>query len=171
MTYNIHPMVVHFPVALLLFYSIIKILPWSKWFPNVSWKHIERALLLAGVLGAFVSLSTGEVAEHLTNPNEKLVEMHAFFAGLSTWLYGALLAGEFLTLVSPWLIAKQFLVPLMGLISWIQKILTHITLSKFIAFFGLIAISITGLLGGVMVYGTTADPLANVVLKILGINL
>ncbi len=58
-------MVVHFPVALLLFYSIIKILPWSKWFPNVSWKHIERALLLAGVLGAFVSLSTGEVAEHL----------------------------------------------------------------------------------------------------------
>jgi hypothetical protein len=36
--------------------------------------------------------------------------------------------------------------------------------------FGLLAISLTGLLGGVLVYGTSADPIAGLVLKLLGIN-
>ena len=76
MTYNIHPLFVHFPIALLFVYSIIKILPLQKWLPNVAWKHIERVLLLVGVLGAFAALSTGEIAEHLTRPNHDLVETH-----------------------------------------------------------------------------------------------
>ncbi|MCX6747864.1 MAG: hypothetical protein NTW98_02895 [Candidatus Nomurabacteria bacterium] len=97
MIYNIHPLFVHFPIALLLVYSLIKILPLAKYFPNVAWKHIERALLVFGVLGAFASMTTGETAEHLTNPNEKLVETHAFFASFSTWVYGLLLAGEILS--------------------------------------------------------------------------
>ncbi|MCR4311379.1 MAG: hypothetical protein NUV54_02320 [Candidatus Taylorbacteria bacterium] len=51
MTYNLHPIVVRFPIALLVLYSIIKVLPLFKWFPSVSWKHIELALPVFGVLG------------------------------------------------------------------------------------------------------------------------
>jgi hypothetical protein len=49
------------------------------------------------------------------------------------------------------------------------KILTEKTLSKVLAFLGLVSITITGMLGGVMVYGVTADPLAPMVLKLLGL--
>ena len=170
MTYNIHPLFVHFPIALLFIYSLIKILPFQKWLPNVSWKHIERTFLLVVVLGAFAASFTGEIAEHLVNPNRQLVEIHSFFATLSTWLYGLLLLGEILYFLTPLIITKLSISPLTKLLSFIQSILQNRIFSKILAFLGLIAISVTGLLGGVIVYGVSADPIAGIVLQILGIT-
>ena len=79
MQYNIHPIIVHFPIAMLFLYSIIKVLPFKKWFPNVSWKHIEIVLLLVGVVSAFTASSTGEIAEELVRPNEDVLGAHQFF--------------------------------------------------------------------------------------------
>lgn len=171
MTYDIHPIFVHFPIALLVVYSIIKILPFKKWFPQVTWNYLESILLLIGVLGAFISSSTGEVAEHLTKANKNLVEMHSTFAGISTWLYGLLLLGEILVLLTPKLFPKFNLPKTSELVLFIQNLLTNPISSKIIAFLGLIAISITGMLGGVIVYGVSADPLAPMLLKLLGITL
>ncbi len=170
MNYNIHPIFVHFPIAFLLLYSLLKILPFRKWFPAVAWKEIQRVLLLAGVLGSFAATSTGEIAEHLTNQNHQLVETHAFFAVVSTWLYGALLLGEALSLFNSRFIKNPMATGAKLLIG-IEKILTNQALAVFLAIAGAIAILMTGLLGGVMVYGTTADPLAGIVLKMLGISL
>ena len=169
--YNIHPMLVHFPIALLFLYSIIKILPCERWFPAIAWKHIERALLLVGVCGAFLALATGESAQHLTHPNRQLVHMHSFFAGLATWLYGALLAGEFLAVGNPLILHKISFAPAVKLAVALEKVLCNNGFSKLLAFLALIAISLTGLLGGVMVYGVSADPIAGAVIKILGITL
>jgi len=44
-------------------------------------------------------------------------------------------------------------------------------ISKILAILGLVAITFTGMLGGVMVYGLSTDPLAPIILKILGIIL
>jgi hypothetical protein len=172
MTYNIHPLFVHFPIALLFIYSLIKILPLRKLFPKVSWKHIELLLLLLGVLGAFAAIYTGGIARHLVNPSNKhLVQMHSLFASISTWFFGALLFGELLSFLNPLIKAKSKLTQLNDLLLFIEKILTNPLLSKGLAFLGLIAISVTGLLGGVMVYGLSADPIAPLILKLLNINL
>ncbi len=171
MAYNIHPILVHFPIALLFLYSVIKILPFGKFFPKVNWRDIERVLLLFGVLGAFVASATGEIAEHLVRPDHNLVETHAAFAATSTWLYGLLLIGEIFSIINRNLIPNinmEFLTKL-GIL--IEKILCHPIFSKILAFAALLAITITGMLGGVMVYGLSADPLAPIVLKMLGINL
>ncbi len=170
MIYNIHPIVVHFPIALLFVYSLIKILPCQKWFPAVSWKHIERTLLVIGVLGAFVASSTGEIAEHLVRPDGQLVEMHAFFASLATWLYGLIVLGEILYFITPFIASKLSSAPLNTLLAYIQNILQNRIVSSILAGLGLIAISVTGLLGGVMVYGVSADPITGVVLRVLGIG-
>lgn len=171
MTYNIHPIIVHFPIALLFLYSVIRILPLYRWLPAVAWKQTERILLICGVLGAFAASATGEVAEHLVQPDHKLVEMHAFFAGASTWIYGLLLLGELLTVSIPFLSSKITFPRIIEYARIIEKFLTQNSLSKFLAFLGLIAITLTGMLGGVMVYGLSADPAAKIVLKILGITL
>jgi len=171
MLYNLHPLFVHFPIAFLFLYSIIKILPLPKWFPLVSWKHIERALLVFGVIGAFVAMYTGEIAEELVNPNNKLVEMHSFFATISTWVYTLLLVGEALEVIIPRISIKiTSFTTLNKTLTFIKNTLTNQTLSTTLAFLGLVAISVTGLLGGVIVYGTSADPVAGIVLKILGIQ-
>lgn len=162
MTYNIHPIFAHFPIALLTIYSILKLIPFYKWFPNIAWKQVERAFLVLGVLGGFAALSTGEAAEHLVRPDHNLVEMHSTFAAISIWLYGALLLGEIIILAS-----VKFGLP--KIIISLGKVLTNRWVSGVLAFLALISISLTGLLGGVMVYGTSADPMAATVLKMLGL--
>ncbi len=169
MTYNIHPIFVHFPIALLVVYSGIKLLPLQRWLPSVSWKHIERALLFFGILGAFASLSTGETAEYLTRPQQDIVQAHALFANTATWMYGLILIGEILLLATPWVAARAPSLHIPKVVTFFRDLLTHPILSKTLAVLGLVTMSITGLLGGVMVYGTSADPVAAIVLKILGI--
>lgn len=169
MTYNIHPIIVHFPVALLFVYSVIKILPFRKWLPNFAWKDVEVVLLIFGLLGAFASISTGEIAEELSNPSGKLVETHAFFATLSTWLFGLLLAGEVLAYVNTKVFSRPDFAKYQKWPSLVERILTHKVFSKVLALLGLMAITLTGMLGGIMVYGLSADPLAPMVLKLLGL--
>ncbi|HEU5114407.1 MAG TPA: DUF2231 domain-containing protein [Candidatus Paceibacterota bacterium] len=170
MAYNIHPIFVHFPIALLFIYSIIMVLPVEKWFPRVAWRDIARALLALGVLGAFAALATGDTAKHLVHPDRALVNAHSNFAVIATVFYCMLLLGEICAFVNarfPDFMAKT------GVISEIskaiEKILCNKVVAALIALLALVALSVAGLLGGVLVYGTSADPLAGFVLKILGL--
>lgn len=170
MTYNIHPIFVHFPIAFLFVYALIKIVPIRKWLPSVAWNQIERILLVVGVLGAFVANSTGEIAENLTNPNREILNMHTTFASISIWIFTLLLLGEVLVFVIPFVASKLNIAWITNILVQIKQILTNRFLVAVLAVCGFVAISITGLLGGVMVYGTSADPVAGIVLKILGIS-
>ena len=171
MTYNIHPLFVHFPIALLVVYSVLTILPLPKWFPKFAWRQIRQIVLLFGVLGAVAASSTGEIAEKLVRPDHDLVEMHAFFAATSTWIYGVLLVGEVLLYVNNFLQKKGMFTSVIPFLLWVEKCITHRIVTALLAFLGLLAISVTGLLGGVMVYGATADPVAPFVMNLLGLSM
>lgn len=170
MNYNIHPIFVHFPIAFLLLYTVIKILPLQKWMPRIVWTDIERVLFIVGIVGAFVASSTGEIAEHITRPNHSLVEMHSLFASLSTWFYGIILAGEIIAVLNKNILTKLSLPTVSKLLQIIEHILCNKTIVVTLAVLGMIALTITGLLGGVIVYGVTADPIAPFVLRILGLE-
>lgn len=144
----------------------------ARWFPKVGWKDIEHMVLVVGVLGAFAALATGDMAEHLARPNRNLVEMHSTFAALATWMYGALLVGEAALLFrlhdfTP----DSFFIRFKKGALILERLLCHPIASKVIAGLALIAISVTGLLGGVMVYGLSADPVAGFVVQLLGISM
>lgn len=172
MTYNLHPIFVHFPIALLFIYSIIRILPLDRWIKGVSWKDVRVIVLVLGVLGAFASLATGETAEHMIQANHQLVETHAFFASSATWLYVILLIGEVA------IVANRRFVGLLSKYSfvlkisrWCEKILANNIVAIILSLLALASITLAGMLGGAIVYGTTADPLAGFVLNLLGISL
>lgn len=162
MTYNLHPLFVHFPIALLFVYSLVQILPVKRFISSVNWPVVGRIFLIVGVLGALVSLATGEVAEHLVRPNHDVVELHAGFAALTTWLYVFLLVQEMLTVY----ITTRLSSPLCKL----QKILSNRVLVILISIIALGTLTVTGILGGVMVHGISSDPLAPVLLKLFGID-
>ncbi|MCX6755519.1 MAG: hypothetical protein NT068_03225 [Candidatus Nomurabacteria bacterium] len=174
MIYNIHPIFVHFPIALLFIYSVIKILPFKKWLPLISWIQIERALLFFGVLGAFAALGTGELGEKLYRSKRQLIEIHSVFAGIATWVYVALLVGEILFILNnsyPDLVQKIKSEKIKTILVKLEKFLCAETFSKILALLGFVAIFVTGILGGAIVYGSTADPVAGLLLKLFGINL
>lgn len=172
MNYNIHPIFVHVPIAMLAVYSIIKIIPFKNWFPHVEWRQIERTLLFVGLLGAGAAFLTGDSAEQLLHPNRQLVDMHSTFGGAAIYLYGALLLGEITALINAhhvhYVDNKNFLRLTMH---YLENILCNRAVSTLIAFIALIVITITGLLGGVIAYGVTADPIAPYLLKLLRITL
>jgi uncharacterized membrane protein len=168
---NIHPLFVHFPIALLFIYSIIKIIPVQKWLPHIAWRDIEKLLLVCGILGAFAALATGDTAERVFQPDRALVNAHSTFAALATWIYVTLLIGSIISAARLHTFFAKIPNAIQVFLIKLEMLLTNKTFSAILAFLGLVAISITGLLGGVMVYGADADPAARVVLKILDIQI
>ena len=184
MNYNLHPIFVHFPIAFFLLYSLLRLFPWSKKLPTVDW-HLPRiVLLIAGLLGAWLANVTGEIASDLVRPDHALVEMHEGFAGASVNLYVVLLILELIIFIPPqWINSKagrsfqSFFYHTvnyryqkeLSLLPKIQKLLSYPWLFRLLALVGAVLIAITGLLGGVMVYGVSADPLAAPMLKLLGL--
>ncbi len=170
MEYNIHPIIVHFPIALLVLYSCIKLLPLQRLFPNFGWKSVEQVLLVVGLIGSFAAMASGDVAENLVRPPYDLVEAHEHFASFSILMYGLLLAGEISFVIN----RKFSYIKSFSLVTIIfrlaEKILTHPALVFLLALAGLVGMFMTGLLGGVLVHGMTADPLAPILLPLLGIN-
>lgn len=168
---NIHPLVVHFPIALLLVYSVITLLPVKKWLPRIAWDDVATVLLVCGFAGAFVSLQTGEIAADLTRPDRDLLEAHEFFANATSWMYGLLIVGKVLVFIQTRSFFSKVPPFFQKGIASLGALLTHSTIVILLALFGLLALFLTGALGGIMIYGTTADPLAPSILKVLGIGI
>ena len=166
---NIHPIIVHFPIAFLFIWSLCELLPISRWFNSVNWTPIKNFLIVIGFLGGWVAQMTGEIAEELVGETE-LVNTHSAFAQASMILFG-IFAVE---VVINFLKTKYFNIYYkFGILAKIvDKALQLIQNKPFrflLVLLALIAIFVTGVLGGVLVYGTSADPLAPFVLKILGL--
>ena len=160
---NIHPAIVHFPVALLTLYAILELIPVrlytkSSW----SWVHpVKVFLLFFGVVFAKIALLTGETLEHAVRQNVPqilyLVERHSFFANITITIFG-LLALAYLFELS---FVKRLRIKFPKWIEYIISVYLKIfcrPVRVLLALGGLIAVSITGALGGSLAYGFSNDP-------------
>lgn len=134
MTTPLHPLVVHFPIALLMLGSLLLVLSYwrPEWFSKTAF-----IVLLFGWVSGIVSYITGDSGEeyarmHLSGFNHAAVEKHETVAMLAMVAYGALLAA---------LVAKRF-VP--------SKYWRIVEIALSLA--GLVFIVLTGHYGGAMVY-------------------
>jgi uncharacterized membrane protein len=168
MTYDLHPIFVHFPIAFFLLYSLLRLIPWPKKLLTVEWQIPRIVILTAGLLGAGLANATGDVAKHLNRPNNQLVEMHETFAGFSVTIYVILLIAELIVFIKPEWLEISYIKTIKPLFVFLKKI-TGNWLFYLLSIVGALAITMTGLLGGVMVYGVKADPLAAPILKLLGL--
>jgi hypothetical protein len=97
--------------------------------------------------------------------------MHEFFAGFSVNIYVILLIAELIVLLKPEYLKKFPLHALKPILIYLQKIFNYKIIFILLTVIGVVSISVTGLLGGVMVHGLAADPLAIYVLKVLSLPL
>lgn len=140
---NIHPAFVHFPIALLVLYTLIELIPLARLWPTVPWSPIRTFLLYVGTLSIVPTIVTGFMAARIVGESA-LVETHerAAFSVL-----GIFVAASLVSLYYP----RPFLM-------------------KALALFGLIGLFVVGPLGAAIVYGYEVDPVVSLVTSLLGLH-
>lgn len=171
---NIHPLFVHFPIGLLVVYSILEICAYfSPSLRRQTWvSPVKVFLLFMGALSALLALATGGIAGDLiegVNPRAFILEVHEPFAVTTTILYlvlsaaylvrifdtkgwGSRIASTNKFLASVWNFKKHFCSLVLD--TWLLPLLA------LLAFTGLF---VTGALGAAVVYGPDTDPFVSFV--------
>ena len=145
----LHPIITHFPLALLTVYSVFELIRFKKVTEKPYWFFVKAIFVTLGTITAVLAWLTGPEVS-----GSRLGEMHELFATNSLLIFAIIALTYFSTwcwpiLVSKFIMRSYIIIPL--------------------ALLGLICIVITGSLGGAMVYGTDFDPLMAPVFKLLKI--
>lgn len=176
---NLHPVIVHFPVAFLTVYAILEFLRLQVFIRQLFWFYLKAVLVVVGEIGALVATYTGSTARHellSSGIGDKslnlraVVSLHETWSHLSVVIFG-LLAAAYLV---QWLnrlavidyIPSTFLKSIWKLGTWLQHLLNETALVFVLAIAGLVSITITGALGGLIVYGPNSDPVVHLVYQL-----
>ena len=166
---NIHPLFVHFPIALLSVYAIMELIHTNRLNHSNTYASIKGFLVILGTLAAYVTLSTGKLAAGLLLANRpdlaKLVATHSTFTGATTAIFSVLAASYVIKFIldskyanMPILITGQLTIMWRALCAFSRAVRESV-FGQFLALAGIICITITGGLGDSIVYGPDTDPI------------
>ena len=169
---NLHPLVVHFPIALLSFYTFLEFLTLFPFAKKWNLKTTKILLLIWGLLWASLALQTGELAAEILNSKylEDMIEWHEFFAELTIKPYVVLVVMYLLREIGDHQRYKKYWNPWSKYMDIALKRIQKLESWKvfvILAVMGFILLSITGAIGGGLVYGPDADPLTRVMFEML----
>lgn len=145
---NIHPAFVHFPIALLLIYSLIELLPMARFMPRVGWSSIKPFLLYLGTAAALVTAATGGMAEELVGESPKIGAHEA----------------------AAWTMIAAYVLACLATCFWKGDSGSKRTTLRVLAALGLVMLFVVGALGANIVYGPAVDPIVSFVTAILGVQ-
>ena len=163
---NIHPIFVHFPVAFFTFYALAELARIQLLTRQPYWFYIKASLVILGCLGGVAAIVTGQMAEDIMRGSPAL-EKHEMFAFLTFGVFGFLA----LCYAAAWLRREVLKNPAMTdssisvVGSWAEKIVAGWP-AVVLALLGLALVTITGSLGGSMVYGPATDPVVKIIYQI-----
>lgn len=146
---NIHPIIVHFPIALLTLYAVFELIRFKKVTSQPYWFQIKAILAVLGTLGAYVAAASGP-----DGGGSALKEMHEQFASLTVLIFTIIALAYLLE----WFFPSKYS-------NFVHRPYIIIPL----AILGLVAVTVTGGLGGALVYGTQFDPFMAPIFKLLGV--
>ena len=167
---NIHPLLVHFPIALLCLYVLFEIIRIKKLQHATYWFYTKAILIITGTISGLFTLLSGDTAEHAYRgaSSRDLIELHSNFAGASMFIFGALA----LVYIITWLRMEHFLIQntymrsVYKYTNYFYKPWIMITL----AIIGFVLLGITGTLGGALVYGSHADIFTETLFNLFGLK-
>jgi uncharacterized membrane protein len=169
---NIHPLLVHFPIAFLGLYAILEIFRFKILTRQTWWFYVKAVLVIAGAASGGPTILAGlYIKAQLQGGNlDPLILVHETFA-ICTIALAGLIA---LSYLAAW-INRDFAPKspsafwqgeLWRAVSAAQRCLIGGSQAAVLALFILAGISITGALGGVIVYGPNFEPFAAFVYRL-----
>ncbi len=164
---NYHLLFVHFPIALLMLYAGLEIISVKRLHLLPYWFYIKAVLVVVGSAAAFVTLQTGDLIEGQFKFIRNVVEMHSLWADITTGIFTGLAVLYLVQWIRTMRANTAFSSPLLNTV-WSVVLLVHTALYRrpivcLFAVAGLIAVSVTGALGGSIAHGPDTDPLASFV--------
>ncbi len=163
---NFHPLVVHFPIALLTFYALFEVLPLARWYPSVSWADVKALLVSFGGLGILAAIATGQMAEHslIARAAGRILYYHKLFAAASAAVFGIIALAYVIDWMfrkhGPWL-RRAGIGP-----AWLHGAAKTVLNRRVIvplAIVGFLVLFLAGIFGEMIVYGPNNDPIAHFV--------
>lgn len=176
---NFHVLVVHFPVALLSIYAIMEFVRWKVVTERPYWFYLKAVFLVLGTIGAYVAVLFGSLVEDAivaekvgTIPKiADIIDMHSTFAGITTTIFSILSVAYIITWIereNPDLIGRTLArFPKLALLVSLKNFLLKPSVAIILSFLGLIAVTITGAIGGGIVSGPNVDPIVAIVYRLL----
>ena len=172
---NIHPLFVHFPIALLVVYALMELTP-RRFVRALSWWEDAKFFLLTlGILAVFPTLATGDMASDIVRGMvpPALVETHESLALITTLIFVLLWAPRVVRLfmrtgwgdmmVQKWWGSNALFAGIWRIKQRAAGFIMDTPLRPLLALAGLISITITGGLGAAIVYGPNVDPFVTVI--------
>lgn len=172
---NIHPIFVHFPIALLTVYAALELMRNKKLLAKETFFYIKASFVIIGILTTSFALQTGESAEHTydrSSPIYPLINTHSSWANITSWVFGVIAVIYGILIIEKIFLtenvfAQNFLTKIRSLLNPFYRIAHMLYENSAImitlALFGLAAVTITGSLGGAIVYGPDADPVVHAI--------
>jgi uncharacterized membrane protein len=130
---NLHPIVVHFPIVLLLLALLSQIAAFFVWRPQLD--VVTFVLLVGGALGAYAAGSWFHPHTHnLTEAAKAVLAQHDIYADYTVWTS---VAGLLLKGISIWLYKSKF---------WLEAVITLVLAGA------AVSVGLTGHYGGTLAY-------------------
>jgi hypothetical protein len=164
---NFHLIFVHFPIALFTIYALLELVSVKKLRELSYWFYIKALMVIVGAGSAFVTLQTGEAIENKFRYLRALVEIHSSWATTSTIVFSVIATAYAIVWInSQWHLEQRtirYFSTVWALVTKLSVFMLKRWVVFILALFGLVAISITGALGGAISQGPDIDPVVNFV--------
>ncbi len=164
---NIHPILVHFPIGLLTLYAFLELFRFNMLTNKTYWFYLKASLVIIGFLSSIATFFSGDAIEDLFRgfPDQMhLVSVHSNFAFATCVLFGIIS----LSYLTQW-IAKEGISFNQTFWKYLVRV-THQFLQGpavvLLALAGLFCVTVTGALGGALVYGSDIDPVVSFIYKL-----
>lgn len=165
---NLHPILVHFPVALLTIYALLELASVIKPIRERAYVfYVKATVLILGTLAALPTYLTGFIQLGPPQPDSearRVILTHYHFATATLIIFGFLA----LCYAAAWLTREWTAMPEIWKrrLAW-PRAVTESLLAPALAVIGLVCVTVTGALGGAMVYGSDVDPAVNFLYRLL----
>lgn len=160
--FDIHPILVHFPIALLSVYALMEILRFQFLTRQQYWFYVKATFAIIGSLMTIPTGIAGKLAEMQLGKNN-IVHVHSTFAEFSAAIFLSIGALYVIAWARQYVQSKN---QLFVTACRIQQFIFEKNIIILLALVGLVLITITGALGGLIVFGPSIDPMSQLLFNL-----
>jgi len=169
---SLHSILVHFPIALLTVYAVFECLRFKKILAWPSTFFIKAFLAIVGFFAAIAAYIAGPDGSEIhawsgfagmTGTNgrpvvRQIVDMHSNFATITLIVFGIIAVSYLIVWIQRYYNFNQ---KIWNFFVALARFFQRPFVAIFLAIVGLVAVTITGALGGSIAYGPDIDPVVS----------